>query len=111
MLAHDGVAPLERSEVDALDRVADEKDRVTRVERILDERGQQLPLPFAPAASTAPPSPCIRLREAESWVTLLLRLVALRHRLGIELEQRVAQPLHEPAMHDPDTGFPSGARE
>src|SRR2546426_1174379 len=52
-----------------------------------------------------------RLPAPQSRVTGLVRLVALRHRLGIELEQRVAQPLHEPAMHDPDTGLPSGARE
>src|SRR5439155_120571 len=56
-------------------RVVDEKDRVTRIERVLEERRQQLPLPLRVRL----PPPHLRhacpLHEAESWVTLLTRSV------------------------------------
>src|SRR5205823_6803010 len=55
----------------AIDRVVDEKDRVTRIARVLEERRQQLPLPLRVRL----PPPHLRhacpLLEAESRVTLL----------------------------------------
>src|SRR5439155_1556751 len=65
----------QRREGKAIDRVVDEKDRVTRIERVLEERRQQLPLPLRVRL----PPPHLRhacpLHEAESWVTLLTRSV------------------------------------
>src|SRR5207253_5972337 len=71
VLAEHGVSLLHRRELHLFHGVADEKHRIAWVERILDERRQQLPLPLRVRL----PPPHLRharsLQPAESWVTLL----------------------------------------
>src|SRR5262249_19647524 len=71
MLAEDRIALLQRRELQAVNDVVDEKDRITRVERILDKRRQQLALPLRVRLPPPRLRHAGRLTEAESWVTLL----------------------------------------